>query len=145
MTEYKSKVKYEAPIEINIEEDFPDYGSMAVSEIENIICSAVLKVGITVDKEELIKALRYDRCQYEKGYEDGKRDAIEACREAIGRGNAFMVAENLVRCRECKWYQPDLCANPWGVCFHEDWVANNIGHTVDEDGFCYRGERKVQE
>lgn len=71
MTEYKSKVKYEAPIEINIEEDFPDSGSMAVSEIENMIFSAVLKVGITVDKEELIKALRYDRGQYEKGYVDG--------------------------------------------------------------------------
>lgn len=51
----------------------------------------------------------------------------------------------LVLCRECKWYQPDLYANPWGVCFHEDWVENNIGHTVDEDGFCYRGEREVQE
>ena len=71
MTEYKSKVKYEAPIEINIEEDFPDSGSMAVSEIENMIFSAVLKVGITVDKEELIKALRYDRGQYDKGYIDG--------------------------------------------------------------------------
>ena len=51
----------------------------------------------------------------------------------------------LVRCGECRWYEPDLYANPWGVCFHEDWVANNIGHTVDKDGFCYRGERKVQE
>ena len=75
MTEYKSKVKYEAPIEINIEEDIPDLGSMAVSEIENMICSAVLKVGITVDKEELIKALRYDRGQYDKGYQDGIRDS----------------------------------------------------------------------
>lgn len=51
----------------------------------------------------------------------------------------------LVRCGECKWYEADLYGNPWGVCFHEDWVANNIGHTVDEDGFCYRGEREVQE
>ena len=172
MTEYKSKVKYEAPIEINIEEDFPDYGSMAVSEIENIICSAVLKVGITVDKEELIKALRYDRGQYEKGYADGKRDAMEALQveqektvtqifgeeqqewEEYCTGLMNRIRElkeqlpkwgEIVRCGECKWYQPDLCANPWGVCFHEDWVANNIGHTVDEDGFCYRGERKVQE
>ena len=75
MTEYKSKVKYEAPIEINIEEDFPDPGAMAVSQIENMMWSAVLKVGITVDKEELIKALRYDRGQYEKGYHDGILDS----------------------------------------------------------------------
>ena len=31
--------------------------------------------GIIVDKEELVKLLRNDRCQYEQGYHDGKNDA----------------------------------------------------------------------
>lgn len=35
------------------------------------ILKAVQKVGVVVDKEELIKALAYDRGQYEKGYQDG--------------------------------------------------------------------------
>lgn len=87
--------------------------------------------------------------KYEVHFETGEKwkyVLVEAaCREAIGHGKAFMVTENIVRCVECRWYEPDLYANPWGVCFHEDWVANNIGHTVDEDGFCYRGEREVQE
>lgn len=33
-----------------------------------------LRVGVNVDKEELLKALRYDRGQYDKGYEDGYDD-----------------------------------------------------------------------
>ena len=42
---------------------------------ENAVLQAVVSVGVNVDKEELIKALQYDRGQYEKGYEDGCRDS----------------------------------------------------------------------
>ena len=42
--------------------------------MEDEVMSAVQRVGISVDKEELIRALKYDRGQYEKGYADGKRD-----------------------------------------------------------------------
>lgn len=40
-------------------------------DFENGIIKAVQRVGIDVDKEELLKALQYDRGQYEKGYQDG--------------------------------------------------------------------------
>ena len=46
----------------------------ANAHLEQEIMSVVKRVGISVDKEELIRALKYDRGQYEKGYEDGKRD-----------------------------------------------------------------------
>ena len=81
-------------------------------------------------------------------WNEKERPYYEALSEAIRILNAQKGKchyAKIVRCRECKWYEADLYANPWGVCFHEDWVANNIGHTVDEDGFCYRGEREVQE
>lgn len=39
---------------------------------EEHIVKAVQRVGVNVDKEELVKALKYDREQYEKGYADGK-------------------------------------------------------------------------
>lgn len=39
------------------------------------IIKAVQNVGVDVSKDELIKALQYDRGQYQKGYEDGKEDA----------------------------------------------------------------------
>lgn len=49
--------------------------SKIVDEIRNkqeeMVYSAIVNTGISVNKEELIKALKYDRNQYEKGYQDG--------------------------------------------------------------------------
>ena len=39
---------------------------------EDAVIQAVLNIGVTVDKEELVKALAYDRGQYEKGFRDGR-------------------------------------------------------------------------
>lgn len=39
--------------------------------IEDEIMKAVTKVGIIVDKDELLKALNNDRDQYNKGFEAG--------------------------------------------------------------------------
>jgi hypothetical protein len=57
---------YESPIEI--------IKGNVHRTIECDIMRSVQEVGISVDKEELIRALKYDRGQYEKGYADGKRD-----------------------------------------------------------------------
>lgn len=59
---------YESPIEV--------ISNQLRFEYENNIMKAVLGYGINVNKEELIKALKYDRDQYKKGYEDGRRDAL---------------------------------------------------------------------
>lgn len=45
------------------------------SEIEDGIYNKI-RIVVDVDKEELIKALRYDRNQYEKGYSDAKQDQL---------------------------------------------------------------------
>ena len=50
----------------------------------------------------------------------------------------------VIRCKDCKYYEPDLYANPWGVCCHREWIVNDTGHGVDEDGYCYRAERKEE-
>lgn len=58
---------YESPI--NIIETVSD---MVEKKIEgNIIVEIKKQLGIDISKEELIKALQYDRNQYEKGYQDG--------------------------------------------------------------------------
>lgn len=44
---------------------------------------AIRKVGVNVDKSELIKALQYDRDQYAKGYEDGKNEILDKIRAEI--------------------------------------------------------------
>ena len=48
----------------------------ARSHLEDRILETVHRYGIEVNKEELIKALKYDRNQYETGYSDGIGDAI---------------------------------------------------------------------
>lgn len=57
---------YESPIEV--------IKGNVHRTIEGDIMRSVQEVGISVDKEELMRALKYDRDQYEKGYADGKRD-----------------------------------------------------------------------
>ena len=71
-------MSYQSPIEL--------FTSQCCSSIEDAIYKSVLNVGIDVDKEELLKALKYDREQYQKGYDD--RDAA------------------IVRCKDCINYNP---------------------------------------
>ena len=52
-------------------------------EVEGEVFKAVQNVGVHVDKDELLKALQYDRGQYKSGYEDGYAKAIEEFAEAI--------------------------------------------------------------
>jgi hypothetical protein len=66
-------VRYEAPIQIYIDE--------MRYEMEDNILKAVQQYGVTVDKDELAKALTYDRQQYDKGYEDGMKHFAEKLKE----------------------------------------------------------------
>lgn len=66
------------------------------TKIENDIMTCVAGYGIEVDKEELLKALAYDRDQYNKGYNDGYRDAMERIRHALKDINLTLNA--IVNC-----------------------------------------------
>lgn len=59
---------YKSPIEI--------IQQQAQMKMENDIYRAVLSYDINVDKDELVKALQYDRDQYDEGYADGRSDAV---------------------------------------------------------------------
>ncbi len=61
---------YQSPIKI-IEQIQHDL----LQQKEDGIYRAVVKVGVDVDKEELIRALQYDRGQYEQGFRDGVASA----------------------------------------------------------------------
>ena len=45
---------------------------MVKKEEDQFMCEVRQTIGYQIDKAELIKALNYDRDQYEKGYQDGK-------------------------------------------------------------------------
>ncbi len=101
-------MSYQSPIEV--------IQTQLRSQIEGEIYKAVMNAGVNVDKEELIKALQYDREQYQKGYKD--RD------------------DQIVRCKDCKHFNDMKCSYPErGTC--DMWHMLHWG-----DWSCADGERK---
>lgn len=74
---------YESPIEI--------IQTQMQMQMDGEILKAVQGVGIDVNKEELLKALAYDREQYSKGYKDGVKDLAERLKESIIQENDLYV------------------------------------------------------
>lgn len=72
---------YKSPIEIELNDFVSDY----VEKVDEYIVKCVQKVVVNADRDELIQALRYDRGQYEKGWND--RD------------------NEIVRCKDCKYWK----------------------------------------
>ena len=61
-------------------------------KLEDSACEAVQSVGVNVDKDELIKALQYDRDQYNKGFVAGYEQGLK-----VGKD---IAVEELKRCIE---------------------------------------------
>lgn len=75
------KTNYLSPINIWITETMQDFHN----NIEEQVYKEVINVGISVDKKELLKALEYDRNQYEKGFKDGVESIISNLREVLAK------------------------------------------------------------
>lgn len=80
-------------------------GNEIKTEEENHILSVIQGMGVLVDKEELIKALEYDRNQYEKGYADGRKESEEEIERLQGE------IERLHK-----------IADSYSVCFRKDLI-----------------------
>lgn len=62
-------MSYKSPIDVLMKETQLNY--------ENGIYNAIQEYEIKVDKEELIKALNYDREMYKKGYNDAVHEMMD--------------------------------------------------------------------
>lgn len=89
---------YESPIEL-----FTKTVAPKISEtVDGMILKAVIDAGIEVDRDELIKALAYDRNQYEKGFEDGKAEAMkwisvkDRLPEKLNENNQVYLTEEVI-------------------------------------------------
>ena len=120
---------YESPLKI-IREELENIGRKQAAELDKQTLEAVLRVGIQVDKEELIKALAYDRNQYTKGFNDGFEAGKKARWTKVEDGlpkeddTVYGVTStgDLVKayiwddCGETKWYADgcyDACIVKW--------------------------------
>ena len=108
---------YNSPIDLLVTE----IQNQIVKQQDEDIYQAVLHYIPNVKKDELIRALQYDRNQYEKGYMDGKADAVD----------------ELVRCKDCKHWKDGVagCTDKVKCC--------DIGfYMIGENGYCSFGERR---
>lgn len=110
---YKSPITIESVCEKIVEKQNNDMFQF----VYDVIC----KYGVVVDKEELIKALLYDRNQFKEGY-------IKGCADARA---------DIVRCKDCKHYSKLKEGSQFiGWCY--EW------HTCgwEEDDYCSKGEKE---
>lgn len=90
--------------------------------MDDNIYRTVLKYDINVDKEELLRALEYDRLQYDAGYLDGIREANP----------------ELVLCRDCVFRQQETSSELYVICERNDYTEFPM------DGFCCYGKRSKE-
>ena len=106
---------YAPPVSLNLNDFQYDIGDSVVRYIA--------KMGIQVNQEELLRALKYDREQYKAGYEAGFADG-------------FVETLHIVRCWQCIFYDPENSSN-W--CGHPKGLSNPV-----ESDFCSYGQRRDQ-
>lgn len=85
---------YKPPVELWCN-DFMNKIITEIQENNEIQIMATVNQVVSVDKEELIKALNYDRHQYEKGYADAKAEYQQPTSEWV------LDSDNLPVCKEC--------------------------------------------
>lgn len=96
--------------------------------IENETIKAILACDIKVDKDELLRALSYDRDQYEKGHADGYMVGYESkCNE-------------IVHCKDCKRRYTEICGLYAGRINDKEYYMLR-----SDDFFCAYGERRCDD
>ncbi len=105
---------YKSPIELLV----TDIQNQIVKQQDEEIYKAVLHFIPNVDKEELLRALQYDRNQYKVGYMEGKADAMAS----------------ITHCEDCQYHEP---CKP----YNKVW-CQKMGRYMNPDGFCSEGVMK---
>lgn len=102
--------EYESPITFCFEKHVKEL----CNAIDETSIRCIINTGVEVNKEELLKALAYDRRQYEQGWKDAKKE--------------------IVHCIDCKHL---MFSDMYGEC-----SRCNLNGLVNPDDYCSRGERK---
>lgn len=74
---YQHDMHYQSPVEI--------INGGWQTKFEDGIYETILNYGVSVDKDELVKALQYDRGQYEKGFADGCKASYKVAVSALAK------------------------------------------------------------
>lgn len=105
---------YESPINVIMSDV---YTQLEVN-LEKGVMSAIGNLGVDINKDELIRALQYDRGQYVMGFQDGWRAANE----------------KIVRCKDCRSFLNE-----------DDGWCLEMDRNIEPNDFCSYGKRKDYE
>lgn len=94
--------------------------------IDDFVVRSVINVGLNIDKAELVKALQYDRQQYEKGYADAKAEYKPAHTAWIYQTVKWRAGIPFAVCDACKQVGPVgvYCSNCGAFAGEEEGEAN---------------------
>ena len=121
---------YQSPIELLV----TDIQHQILQQQDEQIYQAVLSYLPKVDKEELIRALQYDRDQYARGYNDGYAEA----------------KAEVVCCKDCKYWHKELAwCDVHSQFIGSDGMACHPSESSEwkmfgENDFCSSGEKKEE-
>ena len=89
---------YESPIRVTIDEISRTIEDPFSERVYQAVCEA----KITVDKEELIKALANERRQWECGYAEGRKAGLLEAESALLEAYSLLgrLANDIDKCRE---------------------------------------------
>lgn len=89
---------YKSPIDVLINHETDAFAQF----IEGAVMKSVIQADVHVDKDEMIRALKYDRQQYEIGYRNGLRAAKKFGHWQRRLVNRYGYPETVIVCSECK-------------------------------------------
>ena len=127
-------MSYESPIKI-IQNNFD-------TSLENEVMKVVMSYGISVDKDELLKALKYDRDQYEKGFAEGKRFiGWDACNDLVSKQAVYDIIKKTtintmpLYAFEKLWHRIDMLPPAYPETIPIEQVAYEVGCATCETAF----------
>lgn len=109
--------EYDSPFELVMS----DITTQMARNIDEMCWNAVQRVGINVDKDKLLIALRQDAERYREAYANGYDTGYEK------------RDDDIVRCKDCKLYKDYCCTN-----FDFTWYR-------EPNWFCADGKRRTDD
>lgn len=92
-------MSYESPIEMFYNDTIQNIANQIREETDDrIVCEVKMQCGVNIDKDELIKALKYDRDQYNKGYQDAMNDTRRTAEWLTAKD-----CDGYYYCSNCNW------------------------------------------
>lgn len=114
-------VGYSSPVELIARE----ISYKIEEQCEGLIMNAVQDVGVEVNKAELLKALQYDRHQYEKGYSSGYINGaiaiVKKIKEKLWGPTETWLTSDIVTEEDIEEVFKDFCESH-GVRMDKEWI-----------------------